>query len=92
MSDWDVVTQFRLHRKQSIKPGFGPESNHVLYQRLLGCSVGYEPESQCGVQTLRCVGEPQCHWLEPSLSRRAQKREFPSLGIPLMEKRTNLGV
>lgn len=87
-----MVTQFRPHRKRLIKLGLGPESNRVQYQRLLGCSAGYEHENQRGVQTLRCVGEPQCRWLEPSLSCRARKREFPNLAIPSMEKRTNLGV
>lgn len=48
-----------------IKLGFGPVSNRVLYQMLLHHGIGYEPESQHGVQTLRCiVEEHHCHWLE----------------------------
>lgn len=48
-----------------MKLEFGPKSNCVPYQTLLRCSVGYEPESQRGVQILRCVvEEPQCRWLE----------------------------
>lgn len=61
--DWDVVAHFRPHRKWLIKLGFGPMSNHVLYQMLLHRSAGYEPESQHGVQTpqVHCGGAPVCN-------------------------------
>lgn len=60
-----MVAHFRPHRKWLIKLGFGPVSKCVLYQMLLHHSIGCEPESQHGVQTLRCiVEEHHCHSLE----------------------------
>lgn len=38
-----------------IKPGFGPESSHVLYQAFLLCGTGWDPEGQHGLQTLKYI-------------------------------------